>query len=270
MIQKILSKRAAATLMALSLLFLVGLVAYPKQPVRHNQELLLKAPPFLQVAYADTEGNNFPEDEVGISAYYNAQTTIDLNAARDAFRTIETETSQYIIGSVNVPTYDESQDAHVYIHADGWIMAYYLSNDPAAKIFDWYDYNANGGTNMKSKLENVLITVASVAGTPYFTPIYYDFRYPNATKMMLIAEHSGGGSDFTVELPFSFVFYERSWGLYQSYGGSSSWVLNGVQIGSACWDCVNQGFISAAQMPPDTTHTISVNTHGGLALIYRE
>lgn len=50
------------------------------------------------------------EDEAGIAAYFEASTSITLSDVRDVYRTIEVETSSYIIGSVEVPNYLESDD----------------------------------------------------------------------------------------------------------------------------------------------------------------
>ncbi len=54
-------------------------------------------------------------------------------SVRNRFRTIEAETNDYIIGSVDLQDYPEQFDTHVYIHRDGWFMAYYLAADPAVQ-----------------------------------------------------------------------------------------------------------------------------------------
>ena len=111
--------------------------------------------------------------------------------------------------------------------------------------------------------------VASEAGVPFTSAIYYDFRYPNANRLMLIAETWEDGNDFTVKLPSSFVYYERSWGLFGTDWWGGNWVLDGMEVGRVCSGCTGQGALTAAQLLPDITHTIAVNHHGGLALIYR-
>jgi hypothetical protein len=54
------------------------------------------------------------------------------------------------------------QDVHVYVHVNGWFLAYYLAADPAAKIIDWLDYKTNS-SYISTKLEDVLLVMASEA-----------------------------------------------------------------------------------------------------------
>ena len=69
----------------------------------------------------------FPQDEAGISAYFKSASPIALADVRGVFRVIEVETADYIIGSVPVPDYRGEYDAHVYVHREGWFVAYYLA-----------------------------------------------------------------------------------------------------------------------------------------------
>jgi hypothetical protein len=67
--------------------------------------------------------------------------SITINSVASLFRTIEVSTTDYIIGSIPVPNYPETEDAHAYIHKDGWMLAYYLKVDPVGKIVDWQSYD---------------------------------------------------------------------------------------------------------------------------------
>nr|MBA3534068.1 hypothetical protein [Ardenticatenales bacterium] len=205
---------------------------------------------------------------------------------RAAFRTIEAETTNYIIGSVALPGYAESEDVHVYVHKDGWFLAYYLKADPVAKIFDWITYSATPGP-IPTKLENALTLVTAQVGIPFTTATYYDFRYPNSSRMMLIAESNlveRSTDSFEVNLPSNFTYDERSWSL-GFYGegccGDRSYLyLANTLIGQT--DRVNNGIwapdmygtLTSAQLLPSTIHNFKVETeygfgYSGLALIYR-
>jgi len=259
-----------AGITVVALLATFGLVNKPTMPVHGNTIFNLQSPPFVGIANAEAGSvASVIGDEAGISAYYQASSPIVFTADfKTVFRTIEAETANYIIGSVAVENYPESEDVHVYVSTDGWMMAYYLAVDPVGKIFDWKSYT---GASIDTKLEKTLTRVASFAGVPYTSATFYDFRYPNANRMILIAETRGDGYDFTVNLPSSFTYYERSWGLYND-GGASCWQLNGSCVGgstSISGGYTGQGYLTAAQLLPDTTHTIAVDDHGGLALVYR-
>jgi hypothetical protein len=267
------------------LLVAFGLVNKPGTPANGENVFSLRAPPFVGVARAEAVSSaSIIEDEAGISAYFNASTSINLNAVRGVFRTIEVETADYIIGSVPVPNYGEEWDVHVYVHRDGWILAYYLKEDPVGKIFDWIAYHNSGRTNLSTKLENTLALVASADGLPFSTATYYDFRYPNATHLMLIVEWVYSGTDsFQIKLPGSFGYYERSWSLGKDRG-EAKYNLDGATIAyhHEAWNVwqISQGMLTAPQLVPDQFHWIEVwqstlglgyygYAYGGLALVYR-
>ena len=186
------------------LLFAVGFYPGGKSAVETGQTLALSAPPFIALASAQSSPQAFeigekPDDEAGIAAYFQAPTTANLQAAKAVFRTIELETADYILGSVGVPNYPEHFDAHVYVHKDGWILAYYFNNEPASKIAD-----VKASTINTTKLTSVLSIVASAAGVPFTGESYYDFRYPNATHILYVAEDGANGNDFTITLPTNY------------------------------------------------------------------
>jgi len=257
-------------------------------PAKADTTFRLQAPPLVSAA----EVQGIIEDEAGISAWFRTSSTINLNSVRSSFRTIEIETTDYILGSVPVPDYDESWDAHVYVHKDGWILAYYLAQDPVGKIYDWKAYHNGGRTTISTKLENVIAVIANAAGFPFSTAnvTYYDFRYPNATHLMLIVEwivsDYKASDSFQIKLPSNFAYYQRSWSLahYGSdyYSGYHSWyLLNNAEVkhldGSG-WQMA-QGILSASQLSPDQYHVIEIKAeagwptiyaYGGLALVYRK
>ena len=274
---KNICKLSLASVVVAVLLLAFGLVNKPGASVGGNNVFILWVPPFVSIARAETgSATSIIEDEAGISAWFQAATGINLDDVRDVFRTIEVETADYIIGSVPVANYGETEDVHVYVHKDGWILAYYLAAEPVGKIFDWRMYHDTGRTSISTKLENTLAVVASEAGVPFPGGIYYDFRYPNATHLMLIVEWVYDGNDFCeVNLPGSFAFYERSWSLGNNT--ASAWYkVDGVEIQYHGWGWqTSQGTLTAAQLLPDQFHTIEVHnswrgyTYGGLALVYR-
>jgi len=245
---------------------------------------VLKAPPFIGAGRAEAlAGASVIENEAGISAYFQASGSIDLNLARRAFRTIEIETSEYIIGSVPLSGYNENADVHVYVHRDGWVVAYYPSGKPVSMIFDWVAYHNGGRTALTTRLESALRFVASQAGISYPGATFYHFQHPNATHLMLIAEWTNQSSppdSFQVRLPGTLIYYEQSWSLATNDIGYL--YLDDTQIARVSKTSVDpvlsitEGFFSATQLSPGPDHTIAVRsgysyyyTYGGLALLYR-
>jgi len=247
------------------------------RPIQGSNEFVLKPPPFVGVAQAQESPTAFPQDEAGISAYFRAPFSITIASVRPAFRTIEYEDSNYVIGSVAVPDYPESEDVHVYVHRDGWFLAYYLVADAAGKIVDWRLYHNTGRNNLSTKLESALSVVALPVGVTPSGISFYDFRYPNANRLMLVADWVQHGYDtFEVNLANNFAYFERSWA-FGSGGDGCDLTLNGQNLVSGCpggW-CNRQGVLTALQLPPGQFNSFQVHdywsnyAYGGLVLIYR-
>ena len=229
----------------------------------------LVPPPFIGVAGASEsevsgmrEGTNFLEEEAGISAYTNVGMEIDLDKAKEGYRTIEVEKENYTIGSVSLPGYAESNDVHVYVHKDGWIVAYYLKDEPIAKIVNYKNYLENGDVTLK--LDIALGRMCDGVGLPLFYTKFYDFRYPNANKLMIIVEGKWeeGTDKFDLKIPSDLKVYDRSWchWLWDSEG--SSFKLDGIEINSfgdyRNWWGEANGKLTPTQLMPDEFHTISL------------
>lgn len=269
-------------LMAIAIFVLVLLFASSSQgAVSPGARYSLAAPSLIRVAHAaaDNLALDTIQNEAGISAYFQSTTPVSISSVRSIYQTIEIETATYILGSVAMANYPQNHAPHVYVHADGWFLAYYLNTDPVAKIIDWNAYTASGDTVISTKLENVLAIVAGAAGVGIPGISHYDFRFPNATTMLLIAERDQGSGNnyFTVNIPSSFGVAERSWSLRKQ--NSSGWPYHvGMTLnGTALIHTDNQhtfGTISAALLPPQTTHTFQVYESaaavGGIALVYTE
>ena len=230
--------------------------------------ITLEAPSFVHTAEAAVPPEIVKRlnEEAGISAYFQTSGSITLSQVEGLFSTIETQTGDYIIGSIPVPNYDEQYDAHVYVHTNGWILAYYFNDTPVSKIVD-----VDAETINTTLLESVVATVAGTAGQAISSASHYDFRYPNATHMIFIAEKSdSGGDEFTVELPSSYGYLERS---FAAGGYLPAVYLNGTRS-SPMYETqqTEYGFITSGQMAVDTQHTFSVSNsdYGVLVIVYAE
>ena len=192
----------------------------------------------------------------------NAATPVNLNLVKGVYRVIEAQTADYIIGPCQVTNYPDTEDVHVYVHKDGWFLAYYLAADPVGKIFNWRQYHDTGRTKITTKLEDTLALVASTAGVTFLPgATHYHFQYPNATHLMLISEWavSGGVDTFNVKLPGEFIYWEMSWSLGDT-AVAGCYDLNSVAISCAGdWQTV-QGKFTPAQMLTDQYHTIRIQT----------
>ena len=226
-------------------------------------------------AFAQENGVSFLEQEAGISAYMKAVQTIDLTKAKSAFRTVERETGEYVVGSIPLSGYAETEDVHAYVHKDGWIVTYYIKDEPPSKILDWNDYGEDEKIN-GTKLEIGIVAICTAVSVATKDVKYYDFRYPDANRMMIVAEAvwSGNEETFRMKLPGDFVFYDRAYSLYRSNSSYyTSMYLDGAETATARDLYTSKyGSLSATQLSLDVFHTVNIRHPGfcAIVLIYRE
>lgn len=260
---------------------LVAAVAFTRgNPAGPEKTLALQAPAFLNsVSGASTgappEVVTLLSSEAGISAYIQTANPIILNSVRGQYRTIEAETADYIIGSVPIPDHPDHFDVHVYVHTDGWILAYYLNNETTSKIV-----NVKAGTISTTKLEIAISVIADAAGEAVTGLQFYDFRYPNATNILLVAEDATEGKDFTITLPTDYGYFDRSFAVYNTNAQSDGLdlyvdevkVSNSWYYYEASYTAMSYGVVPASQLLPGQPHYIRLgygNPYGALVIIYR-
>jgi len=217
--------------------------------------------PLISPVFAQSSSETaFLEEEAGISLYVNIGQSINLAVAKTVFRTIEKETADYIVGSIALPGLSENEDVHCFVNKDGWIVTYYLKEEPISKIVDWNLWS--GGTLTKNKLQVGLermgtALAASVAGAKY-----YHFQYPYANKSMLIIETLvGQGEDsFNITIPYELTVYERSWSHYIEYSQSYFKIDgNTIDVQSISSATTKYGTLTISQLSPIIAHRVSVS-----------
>lgn len=143
---------------------------------------------FVESGLSSTEsGVSFLVAEAGFCAYGNVEQQVNLTKASEAFRGLEYQNQDYIIGSVPIPSFTESEDAHVYVHKTGWIVSYYTKTEYVAKIIK------NFMTPSDNKIENAIAVVCSTLaiGEPVIS--YCDLRYPSANTLMVVGDYVEAG-----------------------------------------------------------------------------
>lgn len=257
-----------------------------------NNTIALKPPAFLEAARASDDASTSAiasvlDSEAGIAAY--AQTTpFTLSTIRSLFTTIEHETADYLLGTIAVPNNWDDFDVHVYANKAGWVLTYYLRIQPAVMVFDWQNFTASPGP--PTRFQTVVNLITGTLNRADLTLTYYDFRYPNATNLMIAVQYvTGNGVTecFTIQ-DTSWLYHERSWllGGYtasETYyvGDQISWYkLDGVEISRISGTYGHKyrtGFLDGTQLPPDAQHTVCVFTDsrsndgkmmGALSLVY--
>jgi len=263
--------------LALVLLALVG--PTPASSIGSPRTLTLSAPAFAQVAHAESAAaGSFLDFEAGMAAYFDTGVPINVagNQLRNLFRTIETDAPNYLIGAIPLAGYSQSNDVKVFVHASGWVVAYYPRAEPASKVLD---FEAEVSTTLTTRFDKVLDGVATAIGASNYQIAYYDFRYPTATHLLLVGESrtgSKGADTFQLNVPSSLPILERSWYVKTSGYPIATLSLDSVTLGVSIGGDSQQGFLTASQLVPDAPHTVSVandrsysgDVFGGLAFVY--
>jgi hypothetical protein len=226
--------------------------------------------------------SSFLETEAGIAAWAQVN-GVNLDMAENALKTVEVKTSEYIIGSVALESYDNTDDVHVYADTAGYVVAYFLRDEKPSKIIDWKDNYTNDqitGTKVGTALQRVCNEMSV-----YVPDVNYcDFRYPDAQKMMIITDKVQSGTvTFRLKVPSEFIIYNRSWShLLNENGGVSTGttlkiddtVLN--EMAMNYWNVV-EGELSITQLSPNEYHVISLSdghysnySAVGIVLLYKE
>ena len=221
--------------------------------------LALARPAFAQEIQAT--GLTFLEKEAGISAYTDVGQRINLVRARAAFRTIERQTDEYIIGSVPLPGKDGYWDVHVFVHRAGWLIAYYHRDWSTGKIIDW-------GNPAQTNLEAALGVVTAAAGVHFVSMDFYDFRFPDARKLLVITD----SDTFRIMIPSEFVVYNRAYSLIddsrRGWSERARMLINEREIARAANIYgTTIGTISPGILAPGVYHNITVADDGSAAII---
>jgi hypothetical protein len=236
---------------------------------------------FLLFTGSASAAEDFPADEAGMCAWVKAKSSVpSLIVAKPAFATIERETSDYIIGTVAMSGHTEEQYPHVYVSTDGYVVAYYPNDRSSGWLLPWY-YYSGGAISTTTLKEAAKIVCDQIGGTTTGLK-YYDFRQPDATKMMIIVESTTGSEWFKVTIPTNSTVYRVDWSHFCSsceyYGCYYSYAkLDGVTFSSLCGANVKHygSFDPSIEFQNGIEHEISITASRdtprvGLVLEYAE
>lgn len=286
----------AVVLYALSLPATFGEVRSPE--AQAGQGIALQPPAFLKSARAAGLAQvdfEFILDQAGVTAYTKLDRKIDLLNAAARFKTIQQETDQFMVGIVTAPGYEpsteleETAEVNVFLHQDGWIVAYLSRWQPASAMFDWINYDEDRLTG--TLIENVVRMFAKDEGVSDYTVSYYDFRNPEATHLVLAADRADittRADWFEVTIPRELTMYEGSWAhaKFDSSTGPSNCTVDGEELlrlnaPDEKWAYAT-GELSSTKLTLGTTHRFTTDVYNswsnagtvriycGVAVVYGE
>jgi hypothetical protein len=123
----------------------------------------------------------FLDSEAGMAAYADTGASINLSSAKRAFKLIESEQADFIIGVVQVPALSGPTQPRVFVHKNGWMVAYFLRDESVR-----YTWPSRDVRPPESTLTMALDLVAGVAGFARPATNYYHFKFPSANRVAVI------------------------------------------------------------------------------------
>ncbi len=196
-------------------------------------------PIFLYTARAgsDSSSSDPQQPDIGIVAYINTNNDIDLETVKDIFYTIDYQNtdSDEVLGTYRfyVDNYN-TEDINLYLTSQGFIAVYYSSDEPASRLTAW-----SSDTMISSKLATAITSAGQSLGQyiDYKKIKYYDYRYPDANRMLIVSQSSGESmvgtnnyGNLQFNIPNYATVYETSYSTYLNDPYSSGGTYGGLNI----------------------------------------
>lgn len=192
---------------------------------------------FLTGCAAAEAGDAFPQDEVGMCAYVNIGESIDLENATEAYTQIVELSATHAIGTITIGNLHATDNIHVYVDVDGWIVAYLIRGEQTGMIVQWSGISTSNPV-VKTTFEDSISRVCDAIGVTYDdikgNIQYYDFEYPDADEMVIFLNtRTSNGNDYThVLVPDINTLYAANYSLVNSIDGWSKLYVDGLLLES--------------------------------------
>jgi hypothetical protein len=177
----------------------------------------------VRPAFAQT--GSFLDQEAGIAAYLKVPSPVNLESVKGAFKIIEQETSDFVVGTVEIT--NAPLAPHAFVSSDGWVVAYFLRDESVGYAWPYYQ----GFKPPDDVLARALTQVSAIVGGAPTSLSYFDFAYPGANKVTVI--NAPNNYDLLeVQIPNGFqVFEAAETGSYSAGSAGIENVTPSIQIG---------------------------------------
>jgi hypothetical protein len=120
---------------------------------------------------------SFLDQEAGIAAYVQVPSPVDLENVKGAFKLIEQEASDFVVGTVEIA--NAPLTPHAFVSSDGWVVAYFLRDESVGYAWAYHQ----GFKPPDDVLARAITQVSSIVGGAPASLSYFDFAYPGANKI---------------------------------------------------------------------------------------
>jgi len=161
----------------------------------------------------------------------------------------------------------------VWIHKDGWIVVYYLKDEPTSKLMHWHGFQRDQGTITSTTLREALFSIARQLGVDMAKVDagmrYYHWQYPDAGRLLIVLD-TGGSDSFRYTIPSAITVYEASASHYAA--GVGAWTIEDYSATSIDGEQFLRGGrgtyilckeLAEKYLTPEMAHTVSIGCNGG-------
>jgi hypothetical protein len=198
-----MARRIILTLAITLSLAVIGFLGWQNIPHRDAKTSATDGSSVSLVRPAFAQTGSFLDQEAGIAAYVQVPSPVDLEGVKGAFKIIEQETSDFVVGTVEIT--NAPLAPHVFVSSDGWIVAYFLRDESVGNAWA-YDHGFKPPDDV---LARALTQVSSTVGGAPASPSYFDFEYPGANRVSVINAPTSGDL-FEVQIPNGFQVFEAA------------------------------------------------------------
>ena len=196
---------------------------------------------FLAGCAAADAGDAFPQDEAGMCAYVNIGESINLEDAVGAYTQMLELSATHAIGTIAIGNVHATDNIHVYVDVNGWIVAYLLRTEETAAMIQWSSVNVSNPVFERTTLSDAISNMCTAIDVNY-TGVegniqYYDFEYPDADNMLIFTNtRTSDGDDYThVLVPDTNTLYAANYSLVNTAYSNRGWsklYVDGVRLES--------------------------------------
>ncbi len=220
----------------------------------------------LNLAHPAAGGaKTFLDDVAGMSAYFSftGPTSLSSNLLLNQFRVVEDVQPSYLLGSVPCVGFesDSSQDAKVFVHNAGWVVAFFPKDRPISQVIDQ-------PMESSTRLDKVLAKIAYAVDVANYSTAYTHFQHQSAEKMLRVGrirDNVAGENTMDLRLSASNLYYEMGWMLQTKSTWAHGWLdVDQVRLAETPWgngSPIQTGRLSPGQFVPNARHVVTVGLY---------
>ena len=204
------------------------------------------------------------DTQAGMAAYVNVG-PFNLENATVAYTQIYNLSTCHVVGTINIGNNIGSDNIHVYVDINGWIVAYLTRNEELGHMIQWSGVDYNNPT-VKTTFEDAISKVCTKINVNYSliqnNIKYYDFEYPQATNVIIFMNTASSSESTNLMIPGTYTIYSMNYSHFTNNNGYNyaNLYLDGTLINSVYHGRRTVGSYSPTILTQDIPHTLQIVT----------